>query len=68
MTIRMTTNVPGQLEEAEMEGLDDTDLAAIIGDGYDASDPKEWPQDVLDAARSHWAGGESAFDRWLEGQ
>ena len=65
MSNRLNTNQKGKLGQAEVEGLDDTDLAAIEGEGYDASDPNEWPDEIKATARANWADGPDAFDEWV---
>lgn len=66
MTNRVDTNQRGKLGQSEIEGLDDADLDAIQGEGYDASDPSEWPKDIRAAARANWADGPEAFDSWVK--
>lgn len=51
-------------EVPELDGLDEYDLAALEGDGYDATNPSKWPTEVRTAARSNWKGGPEAFDKW----
>ena len=51
-------------EKPELDGLDEYDLAALEGDGYDASNPSKWPAEIRAAARSNWKEGPEAFDKW----
>lgn len=68
MTKRLNTNQKGKLGQSEVEDLDDADLDAIEGNGYDASDPNEWPEEVKAAARANWSEGPDAFDEWVANQ
>lgn len=57
-----------QQEKPELDGLDEYDLAALNGEGYDASDPSQWPDELKSAARANWKGGPEAFDKWVASQ
>jgi hypothetical protein len=61
---RINTRNPYTVVPDETEDMDDVDIAAVNGEGYDAGNPNDWPEDVRDAARKHWEDGPEAFAEW----
>ncbi len=62
---RLPTRTPNTVVPDETEDMDETDIAAVNGEGYDAGNPNDWPEDVKDAARENWDDGPDAFDDWV---
>jgi hypothetical protein len=65
MKNEVETDQPGKVVPGELDDMDEYDIAAVNGDGYDAGDPREWPEEVRAAARKNWADGPEAFDEWV---
>ena len=65
MTDRIETNQPNTVVPGELDDMDVYEIAAVNGEGYDAGDPNEWPEEVQQAARENWADGSDAFDEWV---
>ena len=66
--MRLEPRQPYTVVEDETADMDQADIDAANGEGYDASDPHEWPDEVYQTARDNWEDGPEAFDRWVDEQ